>query len=539
MREKSEDLPTTANLDVLDAFAWFAIPLLILGVPVVGAVSGDAIAHSVAFDAGLWKLNPNHLLFEPLGAWWSGWAATALEWIGVKRGGPDRLVLLSLTSGAASAGIFRLYAARALSLGRARANAATGTLVFCSAYSRMLVNGEHFMVEMPFLIASALATLLFVTSGRTAHAVGSGIGMGLASLVMISHTLLAAATGLATAVWLLASGRRRLALTYLLSFGGASLIVLVSGLAAGWSLVPDRPPVLQWLTSYGGGDDTRAALAYGVRWSPRGLAGAAARAVYGSVCSLVDVQPVVRTLRDGLGTDADDAVRVMLAGVWMMLVGVLTLGVYRARSKATHAGVFVLSGSWLLATLAFGWLWDNSDDQFYFHLAVLPALLVSAARLPASRPALSRAVWVLLSIALTFNLLDLFRRYVLFPRERHVAALREAVGAAQLIVTPGMTMADNLLWCAGERYRARVVTVTGLAERFRSDEGLERLDSIVDRVRRDGGKVVYLEIFDTPRLALPWKHLDRMGYRKEDVLRVLGAHAPPGPSRHVEGYTVR
>lgn len=45
--------------------------------------------------SGQWRLNPNHLFFEPLGAWWQ----SALMTLGYPRKPFDALKLLSILSG--------------------------------------------------------------------------------------------------------------------------------------------------------------------------------------------------------------------------------------------------------------------------------------------------------------------------------------------------------------------------------------------------------------------------------------------------------
>ncbi|MBP9147126.1 MAG: hypothetical protein KBI44_21820, partial [Thermoanaerobaculia bacterium] len=74
----------------LDAGLWFAFCVLALFAMPIGFVSNDGLGHSRTFASGEWPLNPNHLLFEPLGAGWQSlWARLAPG-----RAGVDALKLL-------------------------------------------------------------------------------------------------------------------------------------------------------------------------------------------------------------------------------------------------------------------------------------------------------------------------------------------------------------------------------------------------------------------------------------------------------------
>ena len=85
----------------IDTLLWFALPVLLLFLVPVGFVSNDGLGHSRSFADGSWGLNPNHLLFEPLGAWWQS------LWAGSQREPVDVLKLLSALCGAAAAALVR------------------------------------------------------------------------------------------------------------------------------------------------------------------------------------------------------------------------------------------------------------------------------------------------------------------------------------------------------------------------------------------------------------------------------------------------
>lgn len=54
----------------MDALLWLAVSIAILlfSIP-IGFVSNDGLGYSRSFAAGSWQVNPNPILFEPLGAY--------------------------------------------------------------------------------------------------------------------------------------------------------------------------------------------------------------------------------------------------------------------------------------------------------------------------------------------------------------------------------------------------------------------------------------------------------------------------------------
>ena len=187
------------------------------------------------------------------------------------------------------------------------------------------------------------------------------------------------------------------------------------------------------MTSYAGGDRPfRVELAYGMLPSFSGVAQATIRALYGAACALVDLAPAVATFRDrqpvgwqtlwSLAAFARQASSSSLA--WPFAGALL-----RARDRNT----LLLTAVWLLAVLTFGILWDNSDDQFYFQLAVVFGAL--AGRVPVRKRV--SVILLLSGFALFWNVVDLASRRILYPRHERLALLRTGLRDACLVVYPG------------------------------------------------------------------------------------------------------
>lgn len=129
--------------------------------------------------SGQWLLNPNHLLFEPLGAWWQ----SALMALGYPREPFDALKLLSIVSGSIAVGLFRLCVAPQVSESRFAANHATAWMAFSSAFLRLWISDETHMIQMPWLV-------LMLAAALRRRGLLLGVMTGIATLTFVSNVLI-------------------------------------------------------------------------------------------------------------------------------------------------------------------------------------------------------------------------------------------------------------------------------------------------------------------------------------------------------------
>jgi hypothetical protein len=514
----------TSRTTFADALLWGITSLLILGWTPPGAISGDAMAHSENYATGRWLINPNHVLFEPVGA---GWQLLLTE-LGVPRIAPDLLVLLSVLCGAFSVSLFRLGFGREVSR-RSSANIGTAWFAASSAFLRMWISGEHFMLEMPFLVMGAFSALSAARSLSLPQAFAAGAWIGTASLFMISHLLLAAATGTALALHAVWSGASRRSLSLLLTCGIGAAIPSFGGLLAVWWIVASGDTSFrEWLTTYrGGAEEVRESLAYGLGASGASLRVAVSRSLYGTASSLVDLAPPLHAWRDYRRIGATSILAVIACGSGVLLLGYGLLQRVLARDSAT----VLLGFGWLTATLLFGVLWDNSDDQFYFHLSVWYGAFAGFAWDSTAKRSLRPLVGATLVLCPLYNTADVWGRFISFPRSRHVSALHEITEGASLVVFPGLGDLDVLLGLTPNLTRERMVSIFSLADRMPQEEGLRELEQRIVATLAQRGCVIVLDILDTPPEVHPWKTLSRLGYEKSRVIELLSRYSPSETQR--------
>jgi hypothetical protein len=520
--------------DGLDALLWLLAAAAILFLVPIGFVSNDGLGHSRDFAAGTWHLDPNHLLFEPLGAWWQN------AWMRLGYGGDpvDALKRLSALAGALAAGLFRWGVAPRLTGTRWEANHATAWLAFSSAFLRLWVSDETHMIQMPFVVAIAWLALRHRARPSFGRGLALGAAAGLAALTFISNLLIGAVVTLLLIGWHLRRGEPRRAATTAAAVGLGTALAAGVPLLFAWHSTARSSSFLGWLIRYGGGRvGERVEGAYGLVRSWRGVGESIVRAVYGAASALVDLTPVAAAVRD----HEVPSLRVVLGGLAFLAAGGAMLAglgtAFRGREEADR-GALLIVAAWLAAILGFGIFWNNSDDQFYFQLA--PAFAALAARMTARR---GRGLAIVLALSLAgllWNLLDVASERVFYPRKERMALLEREVRGACLAVVPGFDEAELLLAMSQSGpMRAGRTSIANLAVGFPPAEGLGLLHRRIERCLDAGGRVVLIDLYDTPPERNPWKYLRRLGYDHATVERSLADLPFESASRRVGPFTVR
>ena len=528
--EAAVNSPRT-GADRIDALLWLLLPVVVLFLLPIGFVSNDGLGHSLDFASGTWRVNPNHLLFEPLGAWWQN------VWSRSDRAPVDALKLLSAIAGALAAALFRLGVAPRVAASRFAANHATAWLAFSSAFLRLWVSDEIHMIQMPFVVFVAWRALVCLERPTFRSNLALGAAVGLAALAYISNLGLGAALGIALSLWHQHRGEARVGLRNVVALALGTALLAGPVLLLAWFGTDSDVGFPDWLLHYGGGErSSRIALAYGLVQSWPGLVESTIRAVYGMAGALVDLGSVAAMVRDGTALSAVvvcsalaflAAACAMLRGLWIAL---------SAPSQPSNRGALLLAGAWTAAILGFGIFWNNSDDQFYFQMAPVFAVLV--ARIPLHRNGLSTLVLALSLAGLFWNLIDVVTQRVLYPRHERMALLERETAGACLVVYPGFDEADLLLKMARPA-APELLAITDLSTRWPAQEGLKVLRNRLDACLATGGRIVLIDLFDQPPRRNPWKFLQRLGYERTVVAQVLDTLPTAHASRRLGPFTVR
>lgn len=530
----------------LDAGLWFVVCALVLCVVPIGFVSNDGLGHSRTFATGDWALNPNHLLFEPLGAaWQSLWAR-----LDPARAAVDALKLLSALAGALAVALFRRHVAPLVTSRRGVANYATAWVGLSSAFLRLWVSDEIHMIQMPFVVALAGEALRLLARPTWRGGLRAGVATGFATLCFISNALLGASLALAL-LWRQRADGSPDAPTRSAKYGAAAglaaaallvtvpLFLAAAGQAGGSGGGLTR---LSWMSHGRLGADRplpRGEAGYGIELSARGMGEALLRAGYGSASALVDLTPLAAAVRDRQAPAAGAFLGglAFLAAAGGMLAAFASCA--RASASAAHRDTGWLALVWFVPILGFGFLWNNSDDQFYFQLAPVFGLLaaVTLTQLPRGR------LWLALGLAaLAWNLADVSLRRISYPRAARIAELAEATAGACLVVVPGFDEAELLLRLSPAADAAGQLSIVDLATRWPPQEGIPHLLARIAACRSGDApvrRVVFVDLFDTPEARNPWKYLRRLGYDHRELERRIAAGLGPMSSRRAGPFALR
>jgi hypothetical protein len=516
-----------------DSVAWTVVTLVILWSIPVGFVSGDGIAHSVRFANGSWLLNPNHLLFEPAGAAWQA----LLTRLGLPRSHPDQLKLLSMLAGSISAGLFRAFVIGPIVTNRMLANCATGLMAFSAAFLGLWISDEIHMLQMPFLVAAAAAAIAFLRRESWTIAALCGLLLGMATLVFASNILIALALAIALASHQLLGGRVKQGLFAFAAIFGTAMAVVGGGLLLGWTRAQPGTGFLAWALSYGGdANANRLATTYGAELSPRGIAVATARSIYGAGNSILDASPLLAALRDTSVWSVPLVTRAVAALLAACFILIVAAAAWRRRhSPSDERFLLLLCTAWTLVVVGFGALWNNSDDQFFFQLAV-PFGVLSGLALT-----LIRRWWftALAASVIVWNAYDVTTRLILYPRSDLVSFIDRGTSGAGLVVYPGWDETDQLLYFAKATTRDQRLSIASLAADYNSDEGMEQLRQRIAGALANGQRVDVVSIFDVPQLQNPWKFLADGGYNKDRVEHLIEQFGVESHSRTLGQITLR
>jgi hypothetical protein len=496
-------------------------------------MSGDGVSHSATYATGQWVLNPNHLLMEPLGAWWQN----TLGALGFTRPGIDLQKLLSAYSGAIALGIFRGGIASRVGAGRLEANLGTLYLAFMVGFLEAWTSDEVFLPQLVFLCAAAALGLRYMERPSIGRLMAVAAFLSLAVLYFMSNALIALAIAAGLVMWHWSNGERagavRSTAVLLISVG---VITTVPVLAA-WQLSDSNVGLFDWLLRHGGTAELargRSDFLQGMSLSR--LVEGAAGSIYGAARSVAPVTPAVTQLRQGGGLGLDNIVRLAAlasAGIVFLMAGLSAL---QRRGQRDCRTTLTAGAAWLVAVLVFGAYWHNTDTQFYLQLLIPLAALVSSFSL---RQPGRRALVLALSVVLLGVNLRQGVQKVRYPRADRIAALSEAISGARAIVYPGNDEVGMLLYFVDRDQRVTRLSLMDIAGGHAPPGGWDVLEDGIRAGMEDDGNVVVVDIFDADPYQHPWKALEEYGYPRDELLSVLQGMPIEQQSRQVGTFDVR
>jgi hypothetical protein len=501
---------------------------------------GDALRVVRQIESSNLIWNPNHLIFDPI-----GYAVYRL----LSRFLADVTPLASfeIISVIATLVSLMIFYEILLRLGVKKHDRMLVIVgLFASASFLGLAGSQYyFMVQMPFLLGALYLYIDFILKYRAGLHAGSNLyGMGvllaLAAAVMFNNLLVVIASGLAVGfvhtTWRRWEWKNTLRLYVAAAAIGFPVFII------GYYFSGTTSSLIDWLLSYSGDSVGTHNAYYGLKWTLSGVVQGAIKTgfnyILGSIVEVAGLGTVMSVIVFGQTYEFIPqwskivASLIVIPPTMLMTLWILYF-IFRRVSAEPAVRYLAL---WLLAYVAFNYLWDCNDEIFWIQtipvvwlLLLLslgamcePILLGNVgifARAPGSWRWKGITVYVALLLAVnTMNLIvPLADRNYFEKQSRHSRLLRE--GDLQII--PGW---DQQKWFMLDKEAPnvrRLVLMNMALAGSNSAEEMRRLPEYVESQLRGGGRVIVARLFDLDEDIMPWYGLQRLGWSRNRIQDLL------------------
>lgn len=501
--------------------------------------SGDGLHYATLIQKQILVWNPNHLLMEPTGYGWYrlvgmlGIPITISESLRLLSGAASVLALLLFHKVLLEIGV-RSWSVRIISV---------FGLFFSRNFLSMAISDEFFMIQMPWLVTALWIGIRWTRkcddskSGRYSLLL-LGVLLAISAVISINNAFLLLSIGFIVSFTCTAEKRWTVGHTAWLWSSAIAVIAVIFCLAHHYSGTDENPAT--WILSYQGNSNGGVNTMYGLDWSPRGIAISAARLVYSSFTNFLDSGGLGGILKSWLSSTPlefkPDYLEIVSGAVLLTMIGgiqcLLLIWFLRFGRKSSIA---LHCAAWFCAYVSFNFLWDNSDDQFWFQLLpvvwVLFVLYIGKSNFEPQLPPLSRLsrrpsvflvvfgiVIVMLMMLNTFQVV-IPRTSVRFSAERD--AHRQLLREGDLEIIPGW---DPYGWLSPSddypKFRSLKMMNLALGSSGR-EFSITELPDIVREHLLSGKRVIVARLYGRDRSARPWDGLRRLGWPRSEIQALL------------------
>lgn len=501
---------------------------------------GDALRVVRQIESSNLIWNPNHLIFDPIGYTFYRLLSRFLADVTPLAS----FEILSVIATLVSLMIFVEILYRSGVKRPVRIIAVVG--LFASASFLGLAGSQYyFMVQMPFLLGAVYLYVDFILKLRVgqspdANLYGMGVLLALASAVMFNNLLVVIAAGLA--VGCIHTSWRRWELKNTLRFYVAAAVVGFPVFIGGYIFSGTTSSLIDWLLSYEGDAVSRLNEFYGLKFTLSGVVQGAVKTGFnyllGSIVEVAGLGTVLSVIIFGKTYEfIPQTSKIVVSLTVIVPTMLMTLWIlYFILRRVSAEPVVRFLAIWLLAYVAFNFLWNCNDEIFWIQTipAVWLLLLLSLgamsepllignvdilSRVPGSWRWKGIAVFVTLLLAVnTVNLIvPLADRSYFEKQSRYGRILRE--GDLQII--PGWDQQKWMILSKEAPKVRRLILMNMALAGSKSGEEMRRLPEIVDSQLRGGGRVIVARLFDLDEDIMPWYGLQRMGWSRGRIQDLL------------------
>ena len=492
--------------------------------------------------------NPNHLLLDPLGYYFS----VLLTKLGVTI---DPLTAFELLSGVTTLISLLIFHAALLRAGVA----SPATRLLCVAglfashtFLTLAVNQYYVMVQMPLLMGVIYCYVDFIGSSRTGKPDQRKLyymGLLLAGAVAVMFNNLPFAIIAGVVVGFSGAGLRQWQPRYTLKLWAGAAALGFPLFVAGYLLSGTDAGFITWLTAYQGDSSSRLNELYGLDWTVAGLAQATAlvgfNTLLGATLATAGLGTVLKVLAfsesfEFIPSYGTIALSLLLApAVIAFVVGVAWFALRRVLAEP----MVRFLAAWIVMYLAFNFLWVAGDDIFWGQ--ILPAVWLLAMMgqgvtpqvtfaNTASTPSWGRGQWrwyaliAFVPALLIVNTLTVVQpmsdRGFYVKRQQH----DELVRAGDLEIIPGWDQRKWMQLGEGAPGVRKVVLMNMAVAKEGTPAHIRRVPELVDAQLNSGGRVLVARLYDKDHDLMPWYALAEMGWPRQKIQDLLSGfcHKP-------------
>ena len=504
---------------VIAAFSAFYLIVFHTNIP-----SGDALVYVRQIEEGLLVWNPNHLLMQPVGKLFYDSIGAAGAGLSIL----NTFKLISAVSAIASLYLFHLILVQVnVQSSLLRVFGVLG--LFASNYFlTMSVTEEYFMLQMPFLLIALMMLIKWAESrtseGKYLELVISGAMLSIASLVIVNNVFLMAFMGLYVLTAKAAGRSERV--RALFAFSVSVCVVFIPVILFGFYLSEYDGRFVEWMSSYQGEDSNPLSNLYGVDWTVIGVVNSIARLGFNFFANFIDLGGIGTVLQSWVfGQELEfrpDMFQVVqgtiLFAVLLIASSYIAFWISLRLRKHQILQIIVV---WIIAYLAFNFLWNDSSDQFWFQ--ILPALWLAIMLYLNENKARNKCKKcdVILTIFVSFVLIQNTMQAIVPKAFIDTEALSQRhkvlIEGYAVEIIPGW---DGIRWLGLKKEITGIEQVT-LMDISLSGDGAESLTDKIDGYLEQGGRVIVARLYDLDENPRPWVQLKKLGMSRKQIKKTL------------------
>lgn len=498
---------------------------------------GDAlrIARQIESNDLIW--NPNHLLFDVFGYYWSHFLQLLNTDISILNG----FEIISGISTIISLLLFHKILLL-LDVNKASLRLVAITGLFASKnFLSMAISQYFFMLQMPFLLGAMLYAVKYyqqrdLNSSPDIPLYLMGLYLAIATGIEINNVIAIIFIGILIFIYPNSSAQR--SLQPLIRFWGSAAALGFPVFLTGYFMSGTDSGFLSWVLAYQGESNSSLDQFYGIQWTLTGIVSAGATTVFnlffGNFIETAGLGTVLKVLVLGLPLEFNpEYTKIILAALLMPLVGLGLFLLLISSVRKIHKNFLIaLLLVWTLSYLVFNFFWTFGVDLFWFQL--LPALwLLLVLHLTRSADSTAAAAqgtasgwkfYTMTFCALALLVLNTLQTVVPVStdkvstyRTQHAAMLQNG----DMEIVPGWDRYKWMMETGQDKTINKLLLMNMALQSAENEHHIKHLPGIIEHHLASGKRVIVGRLYDLDKESNPWYGLADLGWPRARIQQAL------------------